>query len=103
MLCLIPALIVYEPLQLVVLAAKGHLLTYVRALGGLLALLPTLPRDRALARRIRRRADRDLLVSAPIVVRDDLAANPIVSRGKAIYERALDAYWRFLKRTVLIR
>jgi len=69
MICLLPALIVYEPLQLVVLAGKGHLLTYVRAIGGLIALLPTLPRDRALTRRIRRRGDRDLLVSAPIVVR----------------------------------
>jgi GT2 family glycosyltransferase len=101
--CLLPALIVYEPLQLIVLAAKGHLMTYLRAVGGLVAMLPTLPRDRALARRIRRRGDRDLLVSAPIVVRGDLGANPIVKGGKAIYERALDAYWRLLKRTVLAR
>ena len=96
MICLLPALIVYEPLQFVVLAAKGHLLTYLRAIGGLIALLPTLPRDRALARRIRRRGDRDLLVSAPIVVREDLAKNPFVRGGKAIYERALNAYWRLL-------
>src|SRR5205807_2777415 len=69
-LALIPALIVYEPLQFAVLTAKGHLGTYIRAVGGLIAMLPQLPRDRALARRIRRRADRDLLVSGPIVVRD---------------------------------
>jgi GT2 family glycosyltransferase len=103
MLCLIPPLAVYEPLQLVVLTAKGHLLTYLRAVAGLLAMLPSLPRDRALTRRIRRRPDRDLLISAPIVVRDDLAANPIVRTGKAMFERALDVYWRLLKRTVLAR
>jgi GT2 family glycosyltransferase len=97
---LIPPLLVYEPLQLAVLTAKGHFGTYVKAVGGLIAMLPQLPRDRALARRIRRRPDRDLLVSAPIVVRDDLATHPIVRAGKAIYERCLDAYWRLLVRVL---
>ena len=99
-IALIPPLLVYEPLQLAVLTAKGHLGTYVKAVGGLIAMLPALPRDRALARRIRRRADRDLLVSAPIVVRDDLAAHPIVKTGKALFERCLDVYWRFLVRVL---
>ena len=100
---LIPPLLVYEPLLLAVLVAKGHGLTYLRAVGGLLAMLPTLPRDRRLARRIRRRADRDLLVSARLIVRDDLASNAFFRRGKAIYERCLDAYWRLLKRALPAR
>jgi hypothetical protein len=66
-------------------------------------MLPALPRDRALARRIRRRPDRELLVSAPMVVRDDIAANVLVRHGKAVYERCLTAYWKALKRTVLAR
>jgi hypothetical protein len=103
MLGLVPVLLVHEPLQLLVLAAKGHLITYLRAVGGLVALLPSLPRDRALARRIRRVPDRDLLVSAPLVVRDDLAANPIVRYGKSAYEHGLDVYWRLLRRTLLAR
>jgi GT2 family glycosyltransferase len=94
---IIPPLLIYEPMQLLVLVAKGHGLTYLRAVAGLLAMLPTLPRDRALARRIRRRADRDLLISAPMVVRDDIAKNVIVRNGKAIYERFLDVYWKLLK------
>lgn len=102
-LCLIPPLLVYEPLQFAVLVAKGHGWTYLRAVGGLLAMLPALPRDRALARRIRCRPDRDLFVSAPMVVRDDLAANAIVRYGKAAYERLLDLYWRVLTKTVLAR
>jgi GT2 family glycosyltransferase len=103
MICLIPPLVVYEPLQLLVLTARGHLATYLRAVGGLIAMLPSLPRDRALARRIRRKADGDLFVSAPMIVRDDIAANVIVRRGKAFYERCLDAYWALLRRTVLAR
>lgn len=99
--CLIPPLLVYEPLQLAVLTAKGHLKTYLRAVGGLIAMLPALPRDRALAGRIRRRQDADLLISAPMVIRDDIAANAIVRHGKALYEQCLTAYWRFLRRTVL--
>jgi GT2 family glycosyltransferase len=94
---IIPPLLIYEPLQFIVLVAKGHGGTYLRAVGGLLAMLSALPRDRALARRIRRRADRDLLISAPIVVRDDIAKHAIVRYGKAIYERFLDAYWKLLR------
>jgi N-acetylglucosaminyl-diphospho-decaprenol L-rhamnosyltransferase len=94
--CLVPMLLVYEPIQLLVLVAKGQGWTYLRAVAGLVAMLPTLPRDRALARRIRRRPDRDLLVSAPIVVGDALAANIVVRAGKGLYERLLNAYWRLL-------
>jgi hypothetical protein len=96
-------LLVYEPVQFVVLVAKGHGLTYLRAVAGLLAMLPSLPRDRALANRIRVKADRDLLVSGPMVVREDLVSNVLVRRGKTIYERLLTAYWDFLKNTVLAR
>ena len=71
--------------------------TYVRAVGGLLAMLPSLPRDRAFARRIRRKADRDLLVSAPIVVREDLAVGRAARARAAAYERWLDAYWRVVR------
>jgi hypothetical protein len=66
-------------------------------------MVPTLPRDRALTRRIRRRSDRDLLVSAPMVVRDDVASSAIVKRGRLAYERWLDSYWHLLTRTVLAR
>jgi hypothetical protein len=59
--------------------------------------------DRVLARRIRKKADRDLFISGPIVMRDDLAANVVIRRRKAWYEAGLDAYWRLLKRTVLAR
>jgi len=60
----------------------------------LIAILQALPRDRALARRIRRRPDRDLLLCAPLIVRGDLAENFLVRHGKGFYERFLDAYWR---------
>ncbi|MCC7417418.1 MAG: glycosyltransferase [Acidobacteria bacterium] len=101
-LCLIPALAIYEPLQCLVLAAQGHGWTYLRAVAGLMAMLPALPRDRALARRIRRRSDRELLTSAPLVVRADIASNPLVRAGKRAYERFLDAYWRLLTHSPLL-
>ncbi len=101
--CLIPPLIVHEPLQFAVLVAKGHGWTYLKAVGGLIAMLPALPRDRALARRIRRKNDGELLVSAPLVIRDDLASSALVRKGKALYERLLDGYWTLLRKTVLAR
>jgi GT2 family glycosyltransferase len=98
--CLLPALIVHEPLQFAVLVAKGHAGAYLRAVGGLLPMLPSLPRDRAFARRIRRKADRDLLVSAPIVLRGDLASGALARSGHHAYERWLDAYWRVARRVL---
>jgi GT2 family glycosyltransferase len=100
-LCMLPVLLVHEPLQFAVLILKGHGGTYVRALGGLIAMLPALPSDRAFVRRIRRRHDRDLLVTGTLLVRDDLAGGALARSGKALYERALTVYWRWLTRTVL--
>lgn len=100
-ICLVPPLLVHEPLQFLVLVLKGHALVYFKAVAGLIAMLPALPRDRALARRIRKRPDRDLLISGPLIVREDLAGNPLVRYGKSAYERSLTAYWLLLTRTVL--
>jgi GT2 family glycosyltransferase len=100
---IVPPLLIHEPLQFIVLVAKGHGLTYVRAVGGLLAMLPQLPRDRGLARRIRRRPDRDLLVSAPMVVRDDVIGGGLLRRGMSLYDRCLAGYWRLLRATLLAR
>jgi len=96
LIALAPVLLVHEPLQLAVLTAKGHFGTYLRAIGGLLRMLPALPRDRALVRRIRRVHDRDLLVSAPMVVREDFAEGAIARRGKQSYDGLLIRYWRLL-------
>jgi GT2 family glycosyltransferase len=95
-----PALAVHETLQLVLLVARGHGLTWLKAAGGLIALLPSLPRDRALMRRIRRRRDADVLQAGPIVVRADLAGG-VAGRLLDAYQRGLTAYWRLLRRTVL--
>jgi GT2 family glycosyltransferase len=100
---IIPPLIPYEAMLLAVLVMKGHGLVYLKAIGGLIAMLPSLPRDRRLARAIRVVADRDLLKCGSLVVRKDLVANPIVRAGQRIYERSLELYWRLLRHTLLIR
>ncbi len=96
-----PCLLIHEPLQLAVLVAKGHGVTYLKAVKGILAMLPALPRDRALTRRIRRVNDAALLHSGRLIVRDDLASNALVRLGKSAYEGFLSGYWRLLRATVL--
>jgi len=100
---IIPPLIPYELMLLAVLVMKGHGLVYLKAIGGLIAMLPALPRDRRLARSIRVVADRDLLKCGSLVVRKDLVANPIVGAGQRLYERSLELYWQVLRHTLLIR
>jgi GT2 family glycosyltransferase len=99
--CMMPVLLAHEPLQLALLILKGHGRTYVRAIGGLIAMLPSLRSDRAFVRRIRQRHDAALLVTGTLLVRDDLGGGALARSGKALYERALTVYWRWLTRTVL--
>ncbi len=101
LLLILPCLAIHEPLQLVVLHAAGHGRTYWKAVWGLIAMLPALGRDRALMHRIRRVRDPDLLCSDQLIVREDLARNPLVRLGKGAYESFLSGYWRLLKGTVL--
>jgi GT2 family glycosyltransferase len=101
LLSIVPALLIHEPLQLVVLHLQGHGAVYWKAVGGLIALLPSLPRDRSLTRRIRRVPDRALLKSDALVVRGDLSHHPLVRLAKASYEGFLRGYWRLLTSTVL--
>ena len=100
---ILPPLVPYELMLLAVLLMKGHGLVYLKAIGGLVAMLPALPRDRRLARSIRIVADRDLLTCGSLVVRKDLVGNPIVRAGQRIYERSLAIYWQVLRHTLLIR
>jgi GT2 family glycosyltransferase len=98
---ILPCLAIHEPLQLIVLHAKGHARVYWKAVAGLIAMLPSLGRDRALTRRIRALPDAALLRADQLIIRDDLAANALVRIGKGAYEGFLRGYWRLLTRTVL--
>ena len=100
LLAILPCLAIHEPLQLVVLHAKGHGRTYWKAVRGLIAMLPDLARDRALVSRIRKVSDGSLLRSDRLIVRDDLMT-PLARVGKGAYETMLTAYWSVLRHTVL--
>jgi GT2 family glycosyltransferase len=103
LVCILPCLAIHEPLQLIVLHLKGHARVYWKAVGGLLALLPALPRDRAIANRIRKVPDGRLLRSDRLIIRGDLAQSPLVKFGQRAYEGFLSGYWRLLTHTVLSR
>jgi GT2 family glycosyltransferase len=98
---ILPCLLVHEPLQFAVLLAQGHGRTYLKAIRGLVSLLPTLGRDRALARRIRAVDDAKLLRSDRLIIRGDLSRNPLVRYGQGAYEAFLRGYWGLLRATVL--
>ncbi len=101
LILILPCLLVHEPLQALVLHAKGHMRVYWRAVFGLFALLPSLGRDRALTHRIRRVRDAALLRADRLIVREDLASHTLVRAGKDLYEGFLRGYWWLLRRTLL--
>lgn len=96
-LVLLPAFVLHEALQAIVLTAKGHAVTYFRAWAGLCRLLPALAADRARVQRIRVRSDRELLKDGALVVRPDLAGGNLTGRARHGYERMLGAYWRAIR------
>ena len=102
LLFLAPVLAIHETLQAVMLVAKGHAGTYLRAVGGLLKMLPDLPADRAAIRRIRTLHDSAVLCTGSLVAREDIAGGMLL-KAKSAYEGLLAAYWRILTRTVLPR
>jgi GT2 family glycosyltransferase len=101
LLLIAPCLLVHEPLQLLVLHAGGHGRVYWRAVLGLLRLLPSLGRDRALTNGIRVVPDAALLRSDRLIIRGDLAGHAFVRAGQRAYEAFLRGYWWLLTRTVL--
>ncbi len=101
LVAILPCLAVHEPLQMALLHASGHGRTWWRAVRGLVAMLPSLRRDRAFVARIRRVPDAALLQSDGLTIRADLMRHPIVRLGKTTYERFLSTYWSVLRRTVL--
>ncbi|HUF47079.1 MAG TPA: glycosyltransferase [Vicinamibacterales bacterium] len=91
---LAPALALHEVLQFGLLASSGHFGAWVKAVGGLLPWLRTLPAERRVIQGRRRRSDRELLVCAPLIVRADLAGGPVRRHVKRWYDAWLDGYWR---------
>jgi len=100
LMAIVPCLALHEPLQLIVLHAKGHGVTYWRAVRGLIAMLPDLARDRAQVARFRKLPDKGLLRSGRLIVREDLMT-PGARLGKSVYDNLLAAYWSLLRHTVL--
>jgi GT2 family glycosyltransferase len=101
LLLIAPCLLVHEPLQLIVLHAKGHGRVYWKSVVGLVKLLPSLGRDRAFISRIRGLHDAAVLKSDRLTIRDDLAGHAVVRVGKRAYEAFLRGYWWLLTRTIL--
>jgi GT2 family glycosyltransferase len=94
---LAPVLVFHELLQLSLLSVKGHSLTYLKAITGLIKMLPGLRAERMAVSRIRVRPDCEVLMSGTMVMREDLLSNEVARKGKAFYEKILAAYWDFFK------
>jgi GT2 family glycosyltransferase len=88
-----PALLLHEPLQFAILAAKGEARAYVKALRDLRVLCRGLAQDRRVVASARRTHDRDILAAAPLVVRDDMASGGLSRVVKRLYDGWLIAYW----------
>jgi GT2 family glycosyltransferase len=97
LLLILPALVIHEPIQFVMLTLKGHLGAYLKAVWGLLPWLPTLPRERKALAAIRVVHDRSLFSAAPLVIRQDLVGGRLGGTMKRAYDAWLAWYWRAIR------
>ena len=102
LLFILPVLVIHEAVQAAVLVAKGHGRTYMKAVAGLIRMLPDLRADRAAIRRLRTVHDASVLCTGPLVAREDIAGGVLLT-AKTAYESLLSRYWWLLTRTVLPR
>lgn len=97
---LVPILAVHEPVQLAILLAKGEGRAWLQACRGLAVWLPDLARDRREVCAMRRISDRQLLDSAPLVIRADVVGSQWARAAKSIYDRWLAGYWAVASRVL---
>lgn len=100
LIVLFPALWIHEVLQFLILAAKGHLGAWWHALRDLIAWRGELAVERRAVQARRHVRDRDLLVSAPLLVRSDLVNSGAAQIGKRLYDVWLSAYWALARHLV---
>lgn len=93
-----PAVWLHDVLQLLVLVAKGHAAAWTTALREIVRWLPDVPAERRRVQAMRVVSDRDLLVSAPLVVRGDLMGGALARIAKQVYDAWLSAYWALVRR-----
>jgi GT2 family glycosyltransferase len=93
---ILPALLIHEPLQFLVLLAKGEGRAWLRGIKGLWPLLGSLSQDRRAARAIRSVHDRLILDAAPLVVRSDVTGSGAARIAKRLYDAWLVGYWRIV-------
>src|SRR4030095_16739353 len=93
LMVLLPALLVHELFQFLLLTAKGHAGDWFKAFRDLVVWLPAIGGTRQATQRTRTVADRHLLVSAPLVVRADLVGAGAGAILKRAYDAWLNAYW----------
>lgn len=100
LIVMLPALAIHEPLQMALLAAKGHLGAWFKGLRDLLPWLGSLPADRRAVRAFRKVHDADLLRAAPLLMRQDLVGGSIAAAMKRVYDRWLYIYWGVARRLI---
>jgi GT2 family glycosyltransferase len=100
LLVLGPVLAVHELLQFAMLAAKGHLGAWWQAARDIVQWLPSVPGERRAVQRTRTARDRDLLVSDPLLVREDLIGGGAGRALKRLYDGWLSAYWALARHLV---
>jgi hypothetical protein len=97
---LMPAFLVYELAQFVVVIQKGWLGEWWRAAVWMIQNSPHVLEQRRKVQKARCTPDRVLMTNGPIPFRDEIAAGPVARTGRRTLDAVLGLYWRGIARFV---
>jgi GT2 family glycosyltransferase len=97
---LLPALMLFETCQLLVLGAKGSLHVWASAVRSLRREWPRLRRERRAVQQSRRVADAAILRGGSLPMTDWLRRNAMQRAALTVLDRGLNEYWRLVSRLI---
>jgi GT2 family glycosyltransferase len=100
LMLLMPAFLIYELAQFVVVIQKGWLGEWWRAAVWMVQNSPYVLEQRRKVQKARCTPDRVLMTNGPIPFRDEIAAGPVARTGRRTLDAVLGLYWRGIARFV---
>ena len=97
---LMPAFLIYEIAQLMVVIQKGWLGEWWRAVLWMIQNSPHVLEHRRKVQKERRTPDRILLTAGPIPFREEIAVGPVARTGRRLLDAVLGLYWKGIARLV---
>jgi GT2 family glycosyltransferase len=100
LIVLAPVFVCYEAAQLLTVIKKGWLREWWRSVVWVIRNLPEVLRERRRIQRLRRVADRELMIGGRLPYRSELTTSRLERLARSVLDRVCNSYWRVASRLI---